>query len=78
MLQGTDLEHIGIVPAFPQGRVGEDKAHGIVKGQKQFLLLHNQVVGRNIVALVAAPLGGAVDLVTFLIDGEKRKSSSNF
>ena len=31
VLQGTNLEHIGIVPAFPQSRVGKNKPYRIVK-----------------------------------------------
>ena len=52
LLQGTDLEHIGVVPTFPQGGVREDKAHrGFfrITIQQQFLVFHNQVIGVNIV-----------------------------
>ena len=47
LLQGADLEYIGIVPALPQSRMGEDKPHRRPLGvavQQQFLVFHNKVV----------------------------------
>ena len=43
--QGTDLEHVGIVPAFPQGRVGEDKPQGTVKAEQPLFVPHDGVIG---------------------------------
>ena len=47
-VQRTNLEHIGIVPAFSQGRVRKDKLELAVKGQQGFFVPHNLVVGRLI------------------------------
>ena len=53
VFQRTDLEHIGIVPALAECRVRKDKPHGIFKGEQSFLVLHNEIVGRNIGTFVA-------------------------
>ena len=43
--QRTDLEDVGIVPAFTQGRMGEDELERRVEAQELLLVLHDQVVG---------------------------------
>lgn len=46
-LQGADLEYIWVIPAFSEGGVREDEADGRllrVPVQKQFLVLHDQMV----------------------------------
>ena len=43
--QGADLEHVGIVPAFPQRRVGENKPQRTLKAEKPLLVPHDGVVG---------------------------------
>ena len=71
VLQGANLEDIGVVPAFPKGRVGEDEAGRLLEGQQPLLIFQNQVVGRNIVGELAAFLCGAVDAAPRLfVDAE--------
>ena len=70
VLQGADLKYIGIVPALPQGRVREDEAHRILKGQQPLLVLQNQVVGGDVVAFITAAFEGAVHLPAFFVDAE--------
>ena len=43
--QGADLKHVGVVPAFPQRRVGENKPQRAVKAEQPFLIPHDGVVG---------------------------------
>ena len=43
--QHTDLEDVGIVPAFTQGRMGEDELERRVEAQELLRVLHDQVVG---------------------------------
>ena len=71
VLQSADLKHIRVVPAFTQCGVGEDEPCRLVKGQQSFLVLQNQIVGRNIVGEFAATLELAVHAVPgFLVDAE--------
>ena len=71
VLQGADLEDIGIVPALPEGGVGEDEPGGFPEAQQPLLVLQNQIVGGNIVGELTAPLQGTVDTPAgFLIDAE--------
>ena len=49
VLQGADLEDIRVIPAFPQGRVGEDEPGRLFKGQQTFLIFQDQVIGRNVI-----------------------------
>ena len=52
LFEGTNLEHIRIVPAFAKRRVGEDKSHRRTFRftiQQQLLVLHNQIISVNIV-----------------------------
>ena len=44
MLQSADLEHIRVVPALAQGRVGEDEPRRLLKRQQPFLVFQNQVI----------------------------------
>ena len=48
----------------------EDKAHRIAEGKKPLLVFQNQIVSRNIIALVTAALQRAVNLAAFLINAE--------
>ena len=43
--QGADLKHVGVVPAFPQRRVGENKPQRTLKAEKPLLVPHDGVVG---------------------------------
>ena len=45
LVQRADLEDIGVVPALPQGRMGEDESHRLVEGQQALLGVHDQLVG---------------------------------
>ena len=52
LLQSADLEHIGVVPTFSEGRVGEDEAYRGFLGievQKKFFLLHNERICVDII-----------------------------
>ena len=52
LFQCTNLEHIRVVPAFAQCGVRENETHRGLFGitiQKQLLILHDQVIGVNIV-----------------------------
>src|SRR5699024_9999352 len=52
LFQGTNLEYIGVIPAFPQCRVGKNETHRRtlwIAVKQQFLVFHNQVVSINIV-----------------------------
>ena len=44
MLQSADLEHIRVVPALAQSRVGEDEPRWLLKRQQPFLIFKNQVI----------------------------------
>ena len=70
LLQGANLEYIWVVPALPQGGVGEDEPHwgaNRVAVQQQLLVLHNQLIGAHIVGgrFLAANLG--VDHFAFAV-----------
>ena len=75
--QAADLEHVGIVPALAQRRVGEDEPERLLQAQEPLLVPHDQVVGTfGVVAvgLVALPgvgpatraVGGEVAIVNLL------------
>ena len=69
--QGADLEHVGIVPAFPQGGMGENEPCRFVKGEQPLLVFQNQIIGGNVVGKLAATFGLAVDgMASFLINAE--------
>ena len=54
LVEGADLEDVGVVPALAQGRVAEDEAQRLIHRQQPLLLLHDQVVDL-IVGLGVAP-----------------------
>ena len=70
VLEGADLEHVGVVPALAQSRVTEDEPRGLVKGEQALLVLEYQVVGTLVVRLVTAALDLGVDGVALLVYGE--------
>ena len=51
--QSADLEYIGVVPAFLQCGVGEDKAQRTGKAQQPFLVTHDGIIGIIICRCVA-------------------------
>src|SRR5690606_12508072 len=51
--QAADLEDVGVVPAFAQGRVREDELEWRLEAEKPLLVLHDQVV-RAVVSLRVA------------------------
>ena len=72
--QGTNLEHVWIVPAFSKSRVGEDEAdRGFfrIAIQEQFLVLHDEVVGINVIGGVLFFVRElTVGHATFLVNGK--------
>ena len=74
LFQCTNLEHIRVVPAFAQCGVRENETHRRlfrITIQKQFLVLHNQVIGVNIVGRTLLLVGElAVGHFALLINGE--------
>ena len=70
VLQGADLEHIRVIPTFPQCGVGEDEPGRLFKGQQTFLVFQDQIIGRNVIRHIRATLDRTVDAVTFLVDAE--------
>ena len=70
MLQRADLEDIRIIPALPQGGMGENKTNRVVKRQQFLLIFQNQFVGRLIIADIRATLHFTVNLVVFFVDAE--------
>ena len=70
MLQRADLEDIRIIPAFPQGGMGENKTNRVVKRQQFLLIFQNQFVGRLIIADIRATFHMTVNLVAFFVDAE--------
>ena len=49
MFQCADLEHIRVIPALPQGGMGENKPGGLLKAEQPLLILQDQVIGRYII-----------------------------
>ena len=71
MLQSADLEHIRVVPALAQSRVGENEPRRFFKGQQPFLVFQNQVIRRYIIGELAAALELAVNAAPgFLINAK--------
>ena len=73
VLEHAHHKDIGIIPAFPQGRVRKDETHRLRQGQKTFLVLEDQVVGVHIIgqAFVFTPLADSgIDHAFFLVDGK--------
>ena len=68
--QRANLEHVGVVPAFPQGRVREDELQRRRKRQQLFLLFHDQVVGPLGVLAVAGVVLCRVLPAAFFVDGK--------
>ena len=68
--QGADLEHVGIVPTFAQGGVGENESCRLIKTQQAFLVLQNQVISRNVVRSVLPAFHLTINRMAFLVDGE--------
>ena len=69
----TDLENVRIVPTFSQSRVGEDEANwrvSWVETQQSFLIFHNQVVSRYVVASYSLLLIAVLDALGLGVDGE--------
>ena len=69
----ADLEDVWIVPTFSQGRMGEDETNGRigwVETQQSFLVLHDQVVGRHIVASGLLLLVAVLAALGLGVDGE--------
>ena len=74
LFQRTNLEHVRVVPAFAQCGVRENETHrGLfrITIQKQFLVLHDQVIGVNIVGGAFLFVGElAVGHLAFFINRE--------
>ena len=74
MLERADDEHVGVVPAFAQGRVREDEAHRLGEAEQLFFLAKDEVVGLHVVGqsrVLAALLDVRVDITLgLLVDGE--------
>ena len=70
LAQGADLEDVGVVPALPQGGVGEDELQRRLEAQQLLLLPHDQVVGALGVVAVALVVLGGVRPAALLVDGE--------
>ena len=74
LFQCANLEHVWVVPAFTQRRVRENETHrGLfrITIQKQFLVLHNQVIGVNIVRRTLLLIGElAVGHLALFVHGE--------
>lgn len=74
LLQHAEHEHVGVVPAFAQGRMGEDEPDLFPQRQQPFLVPQDEVVGGRVgrlALLVAGPLDVAVDVPSgLLVDRE--------
>ncbi len=70
LAQGANLEHIGVVPALAQCRVGEYEADRLLETEQPLLVLENQVVCRDIVGIGLAPLDLTIDRTPALVDRE--------
>ena len=73
VLERADDKHVGVVPAFAQGRVRENEAGGLLKRQQPLLVLQDQVVGGHIVGhagVLAACLECGIQLTALFVDGK--------
>ena len=74
LFQCTNLEHIRVVPAFAQCGVRENETHRGLFGitiQKQLLILHDQVIGVNIIGCAFLLVGKlAVSHLALFVNGE--------
>ena len=61
MTERTYLEHVGIVPAFTESRVREDKSCRLVEGKQTFLVFQNKIISRDIVRELASAFQLTVD-----------------
>ncbi len=75
LLQGANLENIGIIPSLTKGRVRKDKSDRRflwISLQKQLLIFHNEVICihivRSLVLLVIT--GNSVDNVSPFVNGK--------
>ena len=68
--QGADLEHVGVVPAFAERRMGEDELQGLLEAEQPLLVAHDQpVCAFGVVAVGLVVLGG-VGPAAPAVDGE--------
>ena len=70
MLQGTNLEHVRVIPSFAKSGVREDEAYRIFKGKQKLLVFQNQIVSGNIVTFITAAFQRAIYLMAFLVDAK--------
>ena len=71
VLERTDLEHIRIVPALAQRRVGENHARRLIEREQPLLILQDQIIRRNIVRQIRAASETAVHRASrFLVNAE--------
>ena len=70
MLQRADLEHVGIVPSLAQRGMAEDEPRGLFEAQQAFLVLQNQVVCADVVAVLRPAFDLRVDGMAVLVDAE--------
>ena len=61
MTERTNLKYVGIVPAFSQGRVRENKSCRLVEGEQTFLVFQNKIISRDIVRELASAFQLTVD-----------------
>ena len=54
VLERTDLEHIWIVPALAQRRVGEDHTRRLIEREQPLLILQDQIIRRDIIRQIRA------------------------
>ena len=70
VLEGADLEHVGVVPALAQGGVREDEPGRLVEGEQALLVPQDEVVSALVVGLVASALDLGVRRPALPVDGE--------
>ena len=71
MPKGANLEDIGVVPAFPEGGVGEDKACRFLKAEEPFFVFEDQIIGGDIIGKLTAALELTVHAAAgLLVDAE--------
>ena len=67
LTQRTYLEHVWIVPTFAECWVGEDETYWFIKAEQSFLVLQDKVIGRDVIALIAATLQCTIYCMPFLV-----------
>ena len=74
VLEHTHNEDIGVVPAFPQGRMGENEPDRLRKGEQPFLVLQDQIVGIHVIGkpcVFSSHLEARIgEPLCLLVDGE--------